>query len=239
MKTIEVCISPEMLPFFELKGKTIVVTDIFRATSCMVSALSNQVKEIIPVATIEECRALQNQGMLAAAERNGQKVQGFNMDNSPFSYLKPEVKGKSIAMTTTNGTKAIREAEKKKPYQILIGAFLNLETLANFLKKSIKSIVVLCAGWKNRVSLEDSLFAGALVEALNLEFEIKNDTAKLMFFAYENVKNNMQKVVENCEHAQRLTGLNMQEDIAFCLRKNVYQNIPILKGRRLIDLKTQ
>ena len=90
MRKIDVCPTPELLHLYNLEKKIVVVVDVFRATSCMTTAFAHGVSKIIPVAQIEECRLLQQQGYLAAAERNAVKVDGFDLDNSPFSYMKTE-----------------------------------------------------------------------------------------------------------------------------------------------------
>ena len=143
----------------------VVVTDIFRATSCMVTGLAYGVGSITPVATVEECFELQQKGYIAAAERNAMKVEGFDLDNSPFSYMDEDLIGANIAMTTTNGTLSITKA-KTSAVKVLVGAFLNLGAIVNHLKSQPYDVLVLCAGWKGRVNLEDTLFAGALVLSL-------------------------------------------------------------------------
>jgi 2-phosphosulfolactate phosphatase len=104
MKTIDVCLTPELLHLHNIENSIVVVVDIFRATSCMTTAFANGVGSIIPVATIDECVAYQQQGYLAAAERDGKTPEGFDFDNSPFSYMVDKVKDATICVTTTNGT---------------------------------------------------------------------------------------------------------------------------------------
>jgi 2-phosphosulfolactate phosphatase len=168
MKNIDVCLSPDLLHLHKINNSIVVVTDIFRATSCMVTGFAYGVKSIIPVATVEECKNLQNVGYVAAAERDAQKVEGFDLDNSPFSYMDERLIGGKIAMTTTNGTLSISKA-KTDAVKVIVGAFLNLAAVVNHLKNQPYDVLVLCAGWKGRPNLEDTLFAGAVVEALKDE----------------------------------------------------------------------
>ena len=111
MKTIDVCLTPELLHLHNIENSIVVVVDIFRATSCMTTAFANGVGSIIPVATIDECVAYQQQGYLAAAERDGKTPEGFDFDNSPFSYMVDKVKDATICVTTTNGTLAITKSK--------------------------------------------------------------------------------------------------------------------------------
>src|ERR1044071_3384817 len=174
MKTIEVCVSPEMMHLYDVTDKTVVVVDILRATSCMATAFAHGVDCIVPVADLEECRAMRNKGYITSGERNGEKVEGFDKGNSPFEYME-EIRGKKIAFTTTNGTQAISKSIAAR--DVVIGAFLNLTAIANYVKTSPNNILVVCAGWKGKVNMEDTLFAGALVEKLREHVKIDDDSA--------------------------------------------------------------
>jgi len=236
MNTIETCLTPEMLRHHDLTNKTVVVIDIFRATSCIVTALAHGVQSIIPVGTIAEAKLLQNKGYLTAAERQGSKVEGFDLDNSPFSYLKPELKGKTIGLTTSNGTQAIRAAQEAGAYEVLIGAFLNITVLQEYLQKRSQSVCLLCAGWKGKVNLEDTFFAGAILNVLTPTFATIDDDCTLAQATYLQGASNPVRFLEQSAHYHRLETLGNQDDITFCLQKGIYQNIPHLKGDKLINL---
>jgi hypothetical protein len=115
----------------------------------MVTAFQYGATAIIPVSTIKEAKAYKADGFLAGGERNGEVVDGFAFGNSPFSYMSDEIKGREIALTTTNGTRAIAIAAKQAD-SIAIGAFLNLSALAQWLIPQGKDVIILCAGWKDR-----------------------------------------------------------------------------------------
>lgn len=234
MKQIDVCLSPELIHLYPLENSIVVVVDIFRATSCMVTAFAHQVKSIIPVAKIEQCAEYQARGYLAAAERDAHKVPGFDLDNSPFSYMAADLADKTIAMTTTNGTLAITKS--RDAVKVLIGAFLNLETIANYLKNQPYDVLIHCAGWKGKPNLEDTLFAGALVDCLKEHFNIAEDTPMMAQKLYNLKKDRMEAAVANSSHVKRLQRLGIQKDIAFCLQKNLYDVLPVLRGNELVNL---
>jgi 2-phosphosulfolactate phosphatase len=236
MKNIDVCLTPDLLHQYELENKIVVVVDILRATSCMVSGLANGVKEIVPVAELEECKALQNSGYLAAAERNGSKAEGFDMGNYPFEYLNNNDIGKKVAVTTTNGTRAIHKSLAAK--EILIGAFLNLNALANYLKTKEEDVIVLCAGWKGKFNLEDTLFAGALCHHLKSDFEFACDAPLAAEAMYLTARHDMMKYMEDSSHAKRLAKLNVKKDIAYCIQESIYDVIPYLSGKALVPIIT-
>lgn len=230
--SIDVCLSPELLHLYDLKGTIAVVTDILRATSCMVTALASGVKAIVPVREINDCLQMKEKGYIIAAERDGKKVEGFDLGNSPFSYMDTQLKNKTIALTTTNGTQAIKLSENAK--EILVGAFLNLETIASYLKNKNTNVLVVCAAWKGKVNMEDTLFAGALVEQLYDTFSIANDSALMAKMLYQESKSNLLEVLMQCSHVQRLKNLGIEKDIEFCLKHNIYQVLPKIEQGQLV-----
>lgn len=234
MKKIDVCLTPELLHLHDVDNTIVVVTDVFRATSCMVTAFAYGIESIIPVATVEECRDLQRQGYLAAAERNAQRVEGFELDNSPFSYMDERLRGASVAMTTTNGTLAITKS--RSAVKVLVGSFLNLEAIVTYLKSQSYDVLVLCAGWKGRFNLEDTLFAGALVERLKDTYMMAEDSAIMACRIYGQGQPNLIQYLANSSHIRRLQRLGIQKDIAYCLQHDLYDVVPVLRGNALVNM---
>ncbi len=234
MRSIDVCLSPELIHLYNLSDKIVVVVDVLRATSCMTTALANGIERIKPVSDLEECRALQAEGFLGAAERNGQKQEGFDFGNSPFSYIDNDVKGKQLAMTTTNGTLAINKS--KDAVQVLVGSLLNLSAMAEYLKTRSEDIVVHCAGWKGRVNLEDTLYAGALIDALDGEVSLENDAAMVALATYKASNDEFYSFLSNCSHFRRLSKMNIERDLRFCLTTDEFDVIPVLEGDYLVRM---
>ncbi|GAB2786621.1 2-phosphosulfolactate phosphatase family protein [Rhabdobacter roseus] len=235
MKQLDVCLTPDLLHLHKLENSIVVVADIFRATSCMVTGLAYGIQSITPVATVEECKVLQDKGYIAAAERNAQKVEGFELDNSPFSYMDERLIGAKVAMTTTNGTLSIAKA-RPSAVKIMVGAFLNLGALVNQLRSEQYDVLVLCAGWKGRPNLEDTLFAGALAEALQDEFMLMEDSVLMAQRLYQQGKDNLLSFVANSSHVRRLQRLGIQKDIAFSLQTDLYDVVPVLRGGALVSI---
>ncbi|GAA4433637.1 2-phosphosulfolactate phosphatase family protein [Ravibacter arvi] len=235
MNNFDVCLTPDLLHLHRLENSIVVVTDIFRATSCMVTGLAHGVESITPVATVEECKNLQDRGYIAAAERNAQKVEGFDLDNSPFSFMNEKLIGAKIAMTTTNGTLSIAKA-KGSAVKVLVGAFLNLGALADHLRKEPYDVLVLCSGWKGRPNLEDTLFAGALAESLKNEYTLQEDSALMAQRLYNQGKGNLLSFVANSSHVRRLQRLGIQKDIAYSLQTDLYDVVPVLRGSSLVQM---
>ena len=236
MAKLEVAFSPDLYPFYENKTAIVVVIDVFRATSAICTAFENGVKSIIPVEKVEEAIAYQQKGYIVAAERQGKIVEGFNLGNSPFHYMDKSLTGKEIVLTTTNGTRAISIA--KDSHQVIIGSFLNLTAVCNYLVKEKRDVLLLCAGWRGRFNLEDSLFAGAVVNELAGEFFNElSDSARAAQTFYEVGENDIGNFLINSSHRRRLKNLNLEKDINYCLKLDETKVVPILEGSRLALVK--
>lgn len=239
--SVEVCFSPISWPYFECENSVVVITDIFRASTAMVAAFHNGVKSIIPVAEISESEEYKARGYIVAGERDGKKLDCAHFGNSPFNFLNPSLRGHTICMNTTNGTQAIKKVAHGHN-DVVIGAFINKSAVARFAINKQKPVVVLCAGWKNRFSLEDTLFAGALVEQLVNQgqgnFYTKCDSAIASADLWQLAKNNLIGYMEKASHRHRLRRLGLDDIIEFSLTPDFTNVVPILHGIALVDAAT-
>ncbi len=238
MPKVEVCHSPALYPVYENKESIVVIIDILRATSAICTAFEFGAEKIIPVATVEEARALKQKGFLAGAERDAIMVEGFDFGNSPFSYMEEKIKGSTIALTTTNGTQAIEAA--KKAHKVVIGAFTNFTSLCNWLISQNRDVLLLCAGWKDKYNLEDALFAGAVTIELakNPVFsENIADSAWACLYLYEANMQNRFRFFKNASHSKRLAKLNLKKDIKYCFSLDKTKIIPVLEDGCLVKMK--
>ncbi|MCR8558022.1 2-phosphosulfolactate phosphatase [Mucilaginibacter sp. BJC16-A38] len=237
MNQLNVCLTPVLIPLYDVEDSVVVIIDIFRATSSICYGIENGAVAIIPVSGVEECEAYRSHGHLLAAERNGEVVTGFDFGNSPFSYTKEKVAGKTVVLTTTNGTQALHLSRKAK--KIVIGSFLNLTTLCNWLKTQDENILLVCAGWKNNFNLEDSLFAGAVVEQLKETGLKLDDAAIAVNDLFQLGKNDINDYLKKTSHGERLKKLGIEKDIEFCLQVDITTAIPVLDGEKLVKLVIQ
>ena len=235
LNTVEVCFSPVLFPvYFQDKDTVVVVIDVFRATTAICSAIDNGIEAIIPVATLEEAIDYKQKGFIVGAERSAEVVDGFDFGNSPLFFKQCDFAGKTIVLTTTNGTKAIEMA--KEATKVVIGSFSNLDAVAEYVEKLDKNVILLCAGWKDRFNLEDTLFAGALAQklALNTRFSDLSDSAQAAIKLYDVAKNDLYEFLGESSHRKRLSRLNLEEDIIYCLKLNTSINVPVLKNGQLV-----
>jgi 2-phosphosulfolactate phosphatase len=232
MQKIDVCLSPDLIHLYDLVGKAVVVVDVFRATSCMVTAFAHGALEIIPVEDVDVCAAHREQGYLISAERNGVTPAGFDFDNSPFSYQVDRVKDAKICVTTTNGTVALRRSLSAE--KVFVGAFLNISSVVRALKTWSSDVVVVCAGWKGKPNLEDTLFSGALIDELVGQYSVADDAALIAWKQYHVASSDLVTAVKHSSHVNRLLGLGIEKDISFCLERDRYDVLPYLQGDKLV-----
>ena len=221
-----------MLPQFELTGKTVVVIDILRATSCMVTAMAHGIASIKPVASLEECADLKSQGYICAAERDGRQAEGFDLGNSPFSYMNKDLVGKNLGMTTTNGTYAITHSAAADC--VVAGAFLNLSAIVEFLHEQPNDVLMVCAGWRGMINAEDTLFAGAVAHMLGDDFSYTTDAPMIAKILYQQATENLMGFLSQSSHVRRLNNLDIYKDVEFCLSVDKYNVIPKLHGNTLL-----
>lgn len=234
-RTIDVCLSPDLMHLYSVENETVVIVDILRATSCMTTAFAHGIHSIKPFAALNECLAHKAEGYLTAGERDGKKVEGFDLGNSPFEYMQPELKGRRIAFTTTNGTQAIAKASAAK--DIIIGSFLNLSSVSKYLRNSAADVLIICSGWKGKVNLEDTIYAGAIVEKLQGEFTHACDAPKIAQRLYQQARHDMKGFLKDASHIKRLERLNIKKDIDFCLTEDRYDVVPVIRDESIVPFK--
>ena len=232
---VDVCLSPDLIHLFSLKNKVVVIIDIFRATSVICTALNNGITEVIPISDLSQLNEFDSNNFLIAAERDGKIVDGFKFGNSPLHYHNnPHILGKKLVLTTTNGTRAIN-LSKNEAESVIIASFLNITAVSDFLKKQQKDILILCSGWKGKISLEDTLFAGLMLEKLvKLGFKSESDSSFLSRQLYNDSRTNLIKFALQSSHKKRTENLGIDKDLKFCLQLDVFDNVPIHKDGGIV-----
>ena len=224
--TLDICPSPALYPFYKKENDTVIVVDILRASTTICAMLNNGAAAVIPVASTDEARHYKSLGFLVGGERNARKCDFADFGNSPFDYTPEIVSGKEVVFTTTNGTQAIEAANDSQA--LYIGAFSNIDALVEKCSDVSGRIVVLCAGWNNRVNMEDTLFGGAFAKKLlkRTNVSIASDYVKMALDLWQLAKNNPLEYVKKAEHYQRLKSNNAETEVEFCLRENTMEVVP-------------
>jgi 2-phosphosulfolactate phosphatase len=236
-RVIDVCFSPDLYHLSKNDEAIVVVIDVLRATSAICTAFETGVDRIIPVATLKDAENFKLQGYIVGAERDGAPVDGFDFGNSPYSYKQEVIINKTIVITTTNGTQAIQAA--KDAHKLVIGAFVNISALCNWLAAQERDIVLLCSGWKGKYNLEDSLFAGAVVDRLTKStfFSEMTDSALSSKYLFQTAANDPYLFLRNSSHRRRLAKLNLKQDIKYCLTPDQTTVIPVYENGYLVRLE--
>jgi 2-phosphosulfolactate phosphatase len=236
IRTIEVCFSPVLFEYrLTTKNYVVVIVDILRATTAICTAFANGVMEVIPVAEIDETKKYRGLGYKIAGERDGIVIDGADFGNSPFNFTKENVEGEKMVITTTNGTQTIEIT--KVCDTVVLGAFTNISVLTDWLDSQVKNVVILCAGWKNKFNIEDSVFAGALIERLLQKqgYKMICDSAMASVDLWGLAKNDVLGYVEKASHRHRLKKLGLDDVLEYCFTPDSTPVIPVLYGGKLVN----
>lgn len=211
-----------------VEGRSVVVIDVLRATSVMITALAQGAAEIRVFERVEdtvEAGKKDDEGVLCG-ERKGLKIEGFHYGNSPLEYGR-EIEGKRMYMTTSNGTKALVRSESAE--KILIGGFLNLDAVAAELLKDERDLVIVCAGTDGEYSLDDCLCAGMIIDGIAKRREVSLTDAALGLRALTLAGSDPYEVLRGSKHYSYLEKLGYEEDLEYCLQVNRYDLVPVYR----------
>lgn len=215
-------------------GKTCIVIDVLRASSVIVTALYNGAKEIIPVNTVDFAvkisgDAFRSQTILGG-ERNTKKIEGFALGNSPLEYVSETIKGKSIILYTSNGSRSIVKA--KFAENLFIASFNNISAIVNHLIQLKKEVEIICAGTSGNFNLEDAVCAGNIIHRIeeNLKDIELTDSAIASNLLYKNYSKNILKMLKNTEHGKLLIENGFENDIKECAKVDSFDLIPFFSS---------
>jgi 2-phosphosulfolactate phosphatase len=232
--TIEVCFTPKL--FSEIvtrENYVVVLADILRATTSICTAFANGVSSIIPVGDMKEAWEYKEKGYLVASEQDGKKLDFADFGNSAFNFTKESISGKTLVYCTTNGTKAIEMARSAK--EIVIGSFINLNALTEWLIKRKINVVILCSGWKNKFCLEDTLFAGALASLLMAKGDYCShcDSVMASIDLWNLAKNDIPGYIEKAAHRHRLKLLGLDDVLEYSFTQDQTDVVPVFDGNEI------
>ncbi|MEJ7611038.1 MAG: 2-phosphosulfolactate phosphatase [Ferruginibacter sp.] len=236
--TLFTCLSPALLARYDVTNSIVVIIDVLRATSTITTALYNGARDVLPVDSVAECIRLGLElNCITAGERDGQIAEGLQYGNSPFEYPGDFVKDKTLVLTTTNGTKLLHMAHASGAKEIVAGSFPNLTVICNYLKEKNMDVVLACAAWKDRVNLEDTLFAGNVVNNIGDAFTIECDSSKMAESLYLSARPDLYAFMKerNATHYHRLTKYHLEKDIRYCLLTDSAPALPVYTNGRLVN----
>lgn len=229
-------ISPKLLDIYDVSNSIVVIIDVFRATSTIATALYNGAEKIVPVDNVHKCIEIGNllPNSITAGERDGKVIEGLQYGNSPAEYPKSFIEGKTLVLTTTNGTKLLHMALNNGAAEVITGSFPNLTAVCNYLASQNKNVFLGCSAWKDRVNLEDTLFAGAVISKIKDHFTIHCDTSLMAEQMYNLHKNDMYAFARLTTHWHRLSKFGLEKDLEYCVTNDVANVLPIYKDGNLV-----
>ena len=235
--TLHTSLSPALLHLYDVSSSIVVIIDVLRATSTISTALYNGAKCIIPVDSVAECIRIGKQiEGITAGERDGKVAEGLEYGNSPFEYPADFISGKTLVLTTTNGTKLLQMALDNNAKSIIAGSFNNLSAVCDFLIAQKQNVILGCAAWKDRINIEDTLFAGAVIQRIKKHFSINCDSSQIAAALYEEAKGDLFEFIKikNASHYQRLSGFGLEKDIRYCLTKDAANVLVVYEEGKLV-----
>lgn len=233
--TLFTILSPGLLDLYNVSDSIVVIIDVFRATSTIATALYNGAEKIIPVAAVDECIVLGKKlNAITAGERDGKVIEGLQHGNSPAEYPRSFIEGKTLVLTTTNGTKLLNQALEKGADEVITGSFPNISAVCNHLLQKNKNVILGCSAWKNRFNLEDTLFAGAVISRIKNNFTIHCDSSLMAEDMYHLHKKDMQSFIRKTTHWHRLASYGLEKDLEYCVSEDVANVLPVYKDGALV-----
>jgi 2-phosphosulfolactate phosphatase len=236
---IELYLLPVEIPDDLDKNRTVVIIDIFRATTSMAAALEAGADGLYPAGTIEEAEKFKKElgdSTLMAGERNGFRIENYDFGNSPAEMIPEKVSGRKIIFNSTNGTKLLRRFSDFD--NVLLGSFVCMSSVVSVLSQLTVPPVICCAGHEGRVSGEDTMAAGMMISRLRDTFSEGNDSANLARLAFENCGDKWREVTMNSTHGQYLKSIGMGDDLVFCADLDRYGFVPIKSGNRIVGSRS-
>jgi 2-phosphosulfolactate phosphatase len=235
-KHLEICFTPAAFDAHADSGAIVVIVDVLRATSSICTAFANGVREIIPVTTVEEAREMKSKGFLVAAERDGYVLDFADFGNSPFNFSAEKIKGRSVVYSTTNGTGIMKRASGS--HDVVIGSYLNISAVCRWLEEQDRKVIIGCAGWKNRFSLEDAVCAGAM--ALKLldggRFTTICDSVHAATDLWKAAREDLAGYIDKTAQRSRLRAKGLDDCIGYCHTFDMTDAIPVLREGKLVAL---
>lgn len=229
-------LSPRLLDLYDVTNSIVVIIDVFRATSTITTALYNGAEKVVPVAGVEDCISTGKKlGAVTAGERDGKIIPGLQHGNSPAEYPRSFIEGKTLVLTTTNGTRLLHMALDRNVAEVITGSFPNLSAVCEHLASSDKNVILGCSAWKDRFNLEDTLFAGAVINRVKEHFTIHCDSSLAAEYLYNQNKSDLLSFAKNFTHYHRLVSrFGYIEDIEYCLTEDNANILPLYQDGKLV-----
>ena len=222
----------------DVQDRTVVVIDVLRACSTIVTALDRGARAVMPVLDMAKAGKIASNldpdVYRLGGERGGDKIEGYHLGNSPQEYTEGVVDGRDIILNTSNGTQALEKA--KDADHLVAACFLNAERVVDFVRRTSDAVTIVCAGRQNRLALEDTLCAGLLLDRLwnGREPYPVTDSAHTAYTLYHTDRDDLENALRGANHAERLVDQDYEEDLDYCFRGDAIPVLPYYTENRML-----
>lgn len=229
-------VSPE-----DVRDGTVVVIDVLRACSTIVTALDRGARAVLPVSDMADASRiaanLDPDVYRLGGERDSEKIDGYHLGNSPLEYTRETVENRDVILNTTNGTQALTQVTGAR--HLVAGCFLNAEAVVDFVREVADEVTIVCAGRQSRLALEDTLCAGLLLDRLwsHEKPDVVTDSAHTAFTLYETDQASLSSTLRRTNHAERLAEQGHEDDLKYCFQLNTRSVVPYYAENRLVTQK--
>ena len=240
---LDVFFSPAQIQPPHLVGRVVAVIDVLRASSTIAAALSNGAKSVVPLdsadAVMQRARTFERSEVLLAGERKMVAISGFDLGNSPAEYTPAVVEGRTVLLTTTNGTDALASAQGAQ--EVVVASYVNFSAVLSLLRSALRggnSVTILCAGHEKQFSLEDAACAGLFVRYIvkrNARLDL-NDSAQASMLLDRRYGGHLERLFSDAEHGRALATGGFAEDLVACGKIDSYPVVPIYQERAITKL---
>ena len=243
---VDVFFAPSIILPTDVNNRVVAVVDVLRASTSIATALANGARAVIPLASSEEVasrsKSLGRSEVRLAGERRMQRVPGCDLGNSPLEFTREAVEGKTVLMSTTNGTAAVLAVQGAR--EVVIGSYVNFSAALGLLRSNLKAghdVAIVCAGNERHFALEDSACAGLFVQHLtakNAKAEV-NDAAMAALVLNKKYGTNLTRLLRASAHGKALVEAGFADDLAACAELNAYAVVPVYQDRQITKVATE
>lgn len=242
----DVFFAPSLMNPADVSNRVVAVVDVLRASTSIAAALANGARAVIPLPSSEEVasrsKSLARSEVRLAGERKSQPIPGFDFGNSPSEFTREAVEGKTVLMSTTNGTAAILSVQGAK--DIVVAAYVNFSAALGALRSALRAgsdVAIVCAGQDRQFSLEDAACAGLFIQhitAKHTKTEV-NDAAQAAMVLNKKYGTNLKRLFKASSHGQALAAAGFEADLAACAEVNVYGVLPVYQDRQITKVAAE
>ncbi len=240
---IDVLFGPAQLQAPLMAGRVVAVIDVLRASTTIAVALANDARNVVPLEGTDEviarAKQFERSEVRLAGERRMVAIPGFDLGNSPREFTRVNVEGKTVLLTTTNGTAALVAIQGAR--DIVVASYVNFSVVSALLRSALRGgadVSIVCAGRDRQFSLEDAACAGRFARSIAkqiVELEM-NDAARACELIDRKYGDRLDRLFQESEHGQALIEAGFRDDLAVCAAIDSYPVVPIYQERHITKL---